>query len=75
MFYAGYDGSDTNICEGWDGTSWATRPSMAISKRNRAGSGGTSSAIATGGINPVTNNVEEYTDVTETATAKTLTTS
>jgi hypothetical protein len=48
---------------------------MAISKRNRAGSGGTSSAIATGGINPVVNSVEEFTDVTETVTAKTLTTS
>ena len=61
--------------EGYDGTSWSTRPSLAISKRNRAGSGGSSTAIATGGINPVVNSVEEFTAETTSANIKNITTS
>ena len=67
----------TTATEGYDGTAWSTRPSMGTARYALAGSSGTStSALGCGGeVTPQTNATEEFTGVTETVTAKTLTTS
>ena len=71
--YSGYT-------EGYDGTSWTTRPSMATGRDGVGGSyaGTTSAAFVAGGyLGPPgqTNAVEEFTGETTAVTAKTLTAS
>ena len=71
--YSGYT-------EEYDGTAWATRPSMATGRDGVGGSktGTTTAAFVAGGyLGPPgqTNAVEEFTGETETVVAKTLTTS
>ena len=64
--------------EGYNGTSWSTRPSLATGRSDLAGGGTSSLAVVFGGDSaPVvyTGLTEEFTGETETVTAKTLTTS
>ena len=65
-----------NSAEGYDGTAWSTRPSLATG-RSRAGGAGTATAgLAFGGkTTAVSTATEEFTGDVETVTAKTLTTS
>ena len=72
----------TNSVEGYDGTSWSTRPGMAqIRAIHGHGSQGTSTkALATAGYYPgsspaALNATEEFNGVTETLGYKTLTSS
>ena len=59
----------------YNGTSWASQPSMATARGYNSGSAGTGpTGIFTIGDFPVANTTEQFTEVTETATAKTLTT-
>ena len=70
---------DAAIVEGYDGTSWSTRPSLATGRRS--GSGGSSatstSAIFFGGRDGSSDQTitEEFTAETSAVTASTLTTS
>ena len=62
----------------YDGTSWGTAPSMSNPYWGGASGGTQTAAIAAGGAKtpgPQTDITEEFTGVTETVTAKTLTTS
>ena len=66
--------------EGYDGTSWSTRPSLSTAvKMNSAATAGTpTAALSMTGLGPpgsATTASEEFTGVTETITASTLTTS
>ena len=70
-------GGATTICQGYDGTSWSTRPSMATA-RGATGTGGTASlAFVAGGYTNTAsvNNTEEFTGETTTANVKNFTTS
>ena len=63
---------------GYDGTSWSTRPSMGTGRQAGAGAGTSTAALMMAGANvggTALTTVEEFTGVTETVTAKTLTTS
>ena len=72
---AGGHTSPQTAVEGYDGTAWSSRPSMATS-RGRAGMSGTeASGVVAGGNPSATTATEEWTGETSTATAKTLTTS
>ena len=74
LVFTGYNTADLAITEGYDGTSWSTRPSLAQARRSGAGShdgasGSGSSALAFGGA-PVPSRgtaTEEFTGETETA--------
>jgi len=69
----------TTVTQGYDGTSWSTRPSMATARiQVGSASAGTSTAtFAAGGNiqNPVTAATEEFTGDTTAANVKTFTTS
>jgi hypothetical protein len=78
LYAAGYtpatDASAT--ANGWDGTSWSTRPSMAQGVRHLAGAGsGNSSAMIFGGYNGTARvqSTEEFTGETTALNVKTLT--
>ena len=71
-------GAVSAITEGYDGTSWSTRPAMATARSQISGSSGTSNtaAIAFGGtIPPYSTATEEFTGETFVLGYKTLTTS
>ena len=82
LIFTGYNTADLAITEGYDGTSWATRPNLAQARRAGAGShegasGAGSSALAFGGA-PVPSRgtvTEEFTGETSVVTASTLTSS
>ena len=63
--------------EGYDGTSWSTRPSMAAGRqRLTAGSGSQTAALGSGGYSTTTSSVtatEEFTGETGAVNVKTLT--
>jgi hypothetical protein len=63
--------------EGYDGTSFSTRPSLATGRGFSGGNGIATAALIVAGGPPsgTTTNVEEFTGETETITSKTLTTS
>ena len=63
--------------EGYDGTAFSTRPSLATGRGFSGGNGIATAALIVAGGPPsgTTTNVEEFTGETETATASTLTTS
>ena len=70
---AGGHTSPQTVVEGYDGTAWSSRPSMATS-RGRAGMSGTEAAgVVFGGPPSATNATEEWTGKTETINVKTLT--
>ena len=63
---------------GYDGTNWSTRPSMGTARQAGAGAGTSTAALMMSGANgsgTAVTTVEEFTGVTETINAKTLTTS
>ena len=63
---------------GYDGTNWSTRPSMGTARQAGAGAGTSTAALMMAGANvggTALTTVEEFTGVTETINAKTLTTS
>ena len=65
------------ISEGYDGTAWSTRPSLATARIHVSGTGTTSAGIAFGGQispGPVTS-TEEFTGETETGNITDFTTS
>ena len=62
--------------EGYDGTSWSTRPSMATARRALGGGAGTHCIVyCSGGRFQLLTATEEFTGETVTATPSTLTTS
>ena len=66
----GYGGGPGNsaVTEGYDGTSWSTRPSMGTARHALAGAGIQTAALAAGGRTPsYTGATEEFTGETETA--------
>ena len=67
--------SPQTAVEGYDGTSWSSRTSMSTSRGRMANIGTAASGLVAGGNPSATNATEEWTGETETATAKTLTTS
>ena len=74
LIYAGEASPGTTAAtEGYDGTSWSSRPNLSTAGSNRSGfnSAGDSAALAAG----PSNSTEEFTDDTETITARTLTSS
>ena len=80
LIFTGYNTADLAITEGYDGTSWSTRPNLAQARRSGAGShdgasGSGSSALAFGGA-PVPSRgtvTEEFTGETTSVNVKTLT--
>ena len=61
--------------QGWDGTSWSTRPTMGTARRAK-GSGTTAAGLAQGGetpSSPTSNATEEYTAESSTVNIETLT--
>jgi len=69
---------DKTATQGYDGTAWSTRPSLATGRNRVGGLGTNTAALAVGGLTSpgaVQTLTEEFTSNTETATAKTLTTS
>jgi hypothetical protein len=76
LYFGGNDPSRTTATEGYDGTSWSSRPSMATARRGLGGAGIQTAALAFAGYTGSDTAVsEEFTGETETVTAKTLTTS
>jgi len=71
--------SKTGLTQGYDGTTWSTRPSMATSRIQiaPAHAGSSTSTFAAGGnvTNPVTNATEEFTGETTSANIADFTTS
>jgi len=71
---------DTTAVEGYDGTSWSTRPSLSTERMGLAPGGSyntTTGGMVVGGSdsgNPMRNQTEEWNVETETVTASTLTT-
>jgi hypothetical protein len=62
--------------EGYDGTSWSTRPSMATARFRLGGLGIQTSALAFGGSSPsIVATTEEFTGETTSANIATITTS
>ena len=62
--------------EGYDGTSWSTRPNMAGAAANNFQTGTQTAALRAGGTDgPGYTAVEEFTGETTVVTASTLTTS
>ena len=79
LVFGGYASTFTNVTEGYDGTTWSTRPSIATS-RSRVTNGPigtqTLTLVAGGHASPtVLANTEEFTGETGTVTSQTLTTS
>ena len=68
-FGGGPNKADT---EEYDGTSWATRPSLATGRHTGAGGGTSASAFYAGGASPDKANTEEFTAETTADTAKTI---
>jgi hypothetical protein len=61
------------LTEGYDGSSWSTKPNMATSRYGAAGAGTSTAGLAAGGyISAVSDVTEEFTGE---ATAETITTS
>ena len=61
----------TTNAQGWDGTSWSTKPSVATARTTLAGSGTSAAGLVAGGNSgSVTNATEEF---TQTVTLKTIT--
>ena len=75
IFFGGSPPSATAVTEGWDGTSWSSRPSLGTARGGIGGSGTSADAGVGYGGGSYLANTEEFTGATETATAKTLTTS
>ena len=78
LYFGGNNPSSTELTatEGYDGTSWSSRPSMATARRGLGGAGIQTAALAFAGYTGSDTAVsEEFTASTETVTAKTLTTS
>jgi len=77
LLYGGNPSSPLTTTAGYDGTNWSTRPNMA--NATSGGTGGhaatSDAAIRSGGYNNTSGQTEEFTGVTETVTASTLTTS
>ena len=70
--------SVTGLTFGYDGTSWSARPSMGTARQAGAGAGTSTAALMMAGSNVSGTSLtttEEFTGVTETVTAQTLTTS
>ena len=71
-------GGPTNyyaITEGYDGTSWSTRPNLSAGRERNTGSGTGTAGLAMGGSasGPDINTVEEFTgDTSALGTAKTI---
>jgi hypothetical protein len=54
----------TSVSEGWNGTSFSTRPSLANSVYGLASCGTSSAALATAGFGPTSTATEEFTGET-----------
>ena len=74
LAFGGYQPSKVATTVGYDGTAWSSRPSMGGATAEGSGAGTSIAALSIGG-SPAETGVEEFTGVTETATASTLTTS
>jgi hypothetical protein len=63
------------ITEGYDGTSWSTRPSLSAGRERNTGSGTGTLGLAMGGSasGPDINTVEEFTGETTSLNLKTIT--
>jgi hypothetical protein len=78
LMFGGADPSTTGRTIGYDGTAWSTRPSLGTARAQAGGAGTATAAFCAGGLVPspgATTATEEFTGATETAAAKTLTTS
>ena len=69
----------STLTEGYDGTAWSTRPSLATGRRRVAGAGTSTAGLAFGGRTPPTSAgstaTEEFTGETSAVNYKTITTS
>ena len=69
----------STLTEGYDGTAWSTRPSLATGRRRVAGAGTSTAGLAFGGRTPPTSAgstaTEEFTGETSTLNYETITTS
>ena len=65
----------TTIAQQYNGTSWATAPSMSTARRGGAASGTAASCLAVGGESPQKNNTEEFTGETTALNKKNISTS
>ena len=62
LAFGGYDGNAVASTEGYDGTSWSTRPSLATARYDVRGTGSTTAALAIGGDGAsIFANTEEFT--------------
>ena len=70
-------GSGTAITQGYDGTAWSTRPSLATGRGFTTGNGTATSGLMVSGGPPssTTTATEEFTGETSALNIKTLTTS
>ena len=76
LLYGGFLPPQTNVCQGYDGTNWSTRPSMATARYGLGGSGPSELALAIGGSTGSDSSAtEEFTGTTETANIANFTTS
>ena len=75
IFSGGEAPSDVATVNQYDGTVFASAPSLSTARGRLSGAGTSAAAIVYGGDPPGNAATEEFTGVTETATAKTLTTS
>ena len=80
LLFAGFNTANTATSYSYDGTAWATNPSMATARQSIGGAGvsspGTAAIGAGGYVSPnTTTAVEEFTGETSTAAAQTITVS
>ena len=75
IFSGGEAPSDVATVNRYDGTVFATAPSLATARGRLSGAGTSAAAIVYGGDPPGNAATEEFTGETEAATASTLTTS
>ena len=76
IIFGGNDGSALTTTLGYDGTNWSTRPALSTARQGGGPArNGTSELTLFAGGSPYTTATEVFTGVTETVTARTLTTS
>ena len=61
LYFGGYDGSNKNLTEQYDGTSWTAKNTLGTARFSGAGAGTTTAALYSGGYDgSITGKVEEF---------------
>ena len=76
LLFGGSFAGGNDLCIGYDGTAWSTRPSLATARYGAGGTGTATAGLAFGGREPThSTKTEEFTGQTSATNYKTITTS